>query len=70
MGKLNIVEAPKQKFSWTRELEKLTVYSDPLHADIYQRNTIASLISNKMKDTPAKTTTATVDFTMNSLVTE
>jgi len=50
MGKLNVVEAPKEKFSWTAELTKLTVYSEPLMAKITDRNTIASLISNKMKD--------------------
>jgi hypothetical protein len=49
MGKLNVIEQPKERFSWTAELVKLEVTSEPLFANIDQRNTIAPLISNQLK---------------------
>lgn len=49
MTKQKVVRAPKQKFSWTKEISKLKVGGEPLRVDISDRTKIAPLLSREIK---------------------
>lgn len=47
--KRKVVRAPKEKFSWTKEISKLKVDGEPLRVDISDRGKIAPLLSREIK---------------------